>query len=131
DRQDPRVLARHPFGGNGGCGPGAHYGMIASIDDRERKARFGIGIDQDREYCREVVVLPIILSDRYPFAGSSMRFLDVRGHGLPFTRKPVEDNVPLRVHVVAAFAVHAIGLLNAFIILLGRQEAYHLAAAED
>ena len=60
-----------------------------------------------------------------------MRFLDVRGHGLPFARKPVEDNVPLRVHVVAALAVHAIGLLNAFIVLLGRQGAYHLAAAED
>ena len=34
-----------------------------------------------------------------------MRFLDVRGHSLPFTRKPVEDDVPLRVHVVAALTV--------------------------
>ena len=60
-----------------------------------------------------------------------MRLLDVGRHRLPFAGEAVEHDVALGVHVVAALAMHAVGLLDAVVVFVRLEQADHLAAAED
>jgi hypothetical protein len=109
------VLPRQPSGRDGRGGAGSHHRVIGAVADRQRKSGFRVRIDQDR----------------YPFAGGGFRFLDVRGHRLPFARIFVEHDVPFRVHVVTALAVHAISLLDAAHIFRRCDQPHHVGAAQD
>ena len=131
DREDLRLGARHPLGGHGRRGAGALHRVVRAVADRERKARFGVGVDQDREDGGEVELVAVVLADRDPLARRGLGLLDVGRHGLPLARVLIEDDVALRIHVVAALAMHAVGLLDPRDVFGRREQAHHVVSAQD
>ena len=126
DRQNPGVLARHPLHRHRSGRPGTHHRVVAAVADRQRKAGFRVRVDQDREDGRQVELLAVALPDRHPLACGRLRLLDVRRHRLPLARILVQDDMAFRIHVEAPLAVHAVGLLDAGVVLPRGEQPRHL-----
>ena len=131
DREDLRLRPRHPLRGHRSRGAGALDRVVRAVADGEREARLRIGVDEDREDGGEVVLVAVVLADRHPLAGRGLRLLDVGGHRLPLARILVEHDVALGVHVEAALAMHAVGLLDARDVLGWRDQTHHVGSAQN
>src|SRR4051812_37390771 len=90
-----------------------------------------MGIDQDRKYGRQIVVLAVVFADRHPLARRGLGLLYIGRHRLPFARILRKDDVPFGVHVETPLAMHAIGLFDALVAFRRSQQSHHLGTAED
>jgi len=96
--------------------------VIAAIDDRERKAGFGVGIDQNRKNRRQVELGAIVFTDRHPFAGCGLRYavdrrLDIGRHHFPFAGIFIQNDMAFGLKIAAPLAVPAERHLDAIDIL--------------
>src|SRR5215213_4709354 len=130
DGEHLAVLTRQVLRGDRRRGTGAHHGVVATVAYGEREPGLGVGVNEDREDGRQIEPGAVLLADGDPLAGGRLGIFYVGGHHLPLARVLVEHYVALRLHVVAALAVHAVGVLDARVVLVGPQQTHHIRAAE-